>query len=64
VFVPLAERVNLMPKVDLWVVARAVRLATRLPDDADFAFAINLSKEEKDHFYQDLFTHHGWWIGR
>jgi EAL domain-containing protein (putative c-di-GMP-specific phosphodiesterase class I) len=45
VFVPLAERVNLMPKVDLWVVGRAVRLATRLADDADVAFAINLSNQ-------------------
>lgn len=45
VFVPLAERVNLMPKVDLWVVSRAVRLATRISDDNPTALAINLSNQ-------------------
>lgn len=45
VFVPLAERVNLMPKVDLWVVNRAVRLATRLSDESPTCFAINLSNQ-------------------
>jgi len=45
IFVPLAERANLMPKIDLWVVSRAVRLASRLPDSANFAFTINLSNQ-------------------
>lgn len=45
VFVPLAERANLMPKIDLWVVARAVRIATRLGDDAQVSFSINLSNQ-------------------
>jgi diguanylate cyclase (GGDEF)-like protein/PAS domain S-box-containing protein len=45
VFVPLAERFNLMPKVDLWVIARAVRFASRLPDDIPVFFAINLSNQ-------------------
>lgn len=45
VFVPLAERANLMPKIDLWVVARTVRIATRVPDDLAVSFAINLSNQ-------------------
>lgn len=45
VFVPLAERANLMPKIDLWVVARAVRLAARIPEDRQISFAINLSNQ-------------------
>ncbi len=45
VFVPLAERANLMSKIDLWVIARTVRIATRVPDDAPIAFAINLSNQ-------------------
>jgi EAL domain-containing protein (putative c-di-GMP-specific phosphodiesterase class I) len=45
VFVPLAERANLMPKIDLWVVARTVRIATRVPDDVAVSFAINLSNQ-------------------
>lgn len=45
VFVPLAERANLMTKIDLFVVARAVRMATRLNDEARIAFAINLSNQ-------------------
>jgi ammonium transporter, Amt family len=45
VFVPLAERFNLMPKVDLWVIARTVRFASRIPDDVPFTFAINLSNQ-------------------
>ncbi|MCB1602384.1 MAG: EAL domain-containing protein, partial [Xanthomonadales bacterium] len=45
VFVPLAERANLMPKIDLWVVARAVRMATRLSDDSRVGFSINLSNQ-------------------
>lgn len=45
VFVPLAERFNLMPKVDLWVIARTVRFASRIPDDVPITFAINLSNQ-------------------
>jgi diguanylate cyclase (GGDEF)-like protein/PAS domain S-box-containing protein len=45
VFVPLAERANLMPKIDLWVIARTVRIATRLPDDVEVGFSINLSNQ-------------------
>ena len=45
VFMPLAERANLMPKIDLWVVARTVRIATRVPDDLPVSFAINLSNQ-------------------
>jgi diguanylate cyclase (GGDEF)-like protein/PAS domain S-box-containing protein len=45
VFVPLAERFNLMPKVDLWVIARAVRFASRLPDDIPLHFGISLSNQ-------------------
>ena len=42
---PLAERANLMPKIDLWVIARTVRIATRVPDHAPVSFAINLSNQ-------------------
>jgi len=45
VFVPLAERANLMPKIDLWVIARTVRIACRVPDDLNVGFAINLSNQ-------------------
>jgi diguanylate cyclase (GGDEF)-like protein/PAS domain S-box-containing protein len=45
VFVPLAERASLMPKIDLWVVARTVRIAARVPDDVQCSFAINLSNQ-------------------
>lgn len=45
VFVPLAEKANLMPKIDLWVIARAVRIAVRVPDDLPVSFAINLSNQ-------------------
>jgi diguanylate cyclase (GGDEF)-like protein/PAS domain S-box-containing protein len=45
VFVPMAERFSLMPKVDLWVFARTVRFASRIPDDVPFTFAINLSNQ-------------------
>ena len=45
VFVPLAERFNLMSKVDLWVIARAVRFAARIPENVNLSFAINLSNQ-------------------
>lgn len=45
VFVPLAERANLMPKIDLWVIARTVRIALRAPEDSPVSFAINLSNQ-------------------
>lgn len=45
VFVPLAERANLMPKIDLHVISRAIRMATRIPEEANVAFAINLSNQ-------------------
>jgi diguanylate cyclase (GGDEF)-like protein/PAS domain S-box-containing protein len=45
VFVPLAERFSLMPKVDLWVIARTVRFASRIPEDVPMSFAINLSNQ-------------------
>jgi diguanylate cyclase (GGDEF)-like protein/PAS domain S-box-containing protein len=45
VFVPLAERFNLMAKVDLWVIARTVRFASRIPEDVPLQFAINLSNQ-------------------
>ncbi|HZP65993.1 MAG TPA: EAL domain-containing protein [Rudaea sp.] len=44
VFVPLAERVGMMPKVDLWVLSRLLRhLATLKSIKAPIAFNINLS---------------------
>jgi len=45
VFVPLAERANLMPKIDLWVISRTVRIALRVPDESNVSFAINLSNQ-------------------
>lgn len=45
VFVPLAERASLMPKIDLWIVARTVRIAARVPDDVPCCFAVNLSPQ-------------------
>ncbi|MBK8070402.1 MAG: EAL domain-containing protein [Rhodanobacteraceae bacterium] len=43
VFVPLAERVGMMPKIDLWVVARAVRFLATLPPASRVALTVNLS---------------------
>jgi diguanylate cyclase (GGDEF)-like protein/PAS domain S-box-containing protein len=44
VFVPLAERVGMMPKVDLWVVNRLVKHLAGLKDiKAPIAFNVNLS---------------------
>lgn len=43
VFVPLAERVGMMPKIDLWVIARALRFLATLPADSRVGFTVNLS---------------------
>lgn len=43
VFVPLAERVGMMPKIDLWVVARALRFLATLPIHTRVALTVNLS---------------------
>jgi diguanylate cyclase (GGDEF)-like protein/PAS domain S-box-containing protein len=44
VFVPLAERVGMMPKVDLWVISRLLRHLAGLKDlKAPIAFNVNLS---------------------
>ena len=44
VFVPLAERVGMMPKLDLWVLSRLLRYMTSLRDvKAPIAFHVNLS---------------------
>ncbi len=44
VFVPLAERVGMMPKVDLWVISRLLRHLAGLKDiKAPIAFHVNLS---------------------
>jgi diguanylate cyclase (GGDEF)-like protein/PAS domain S-box-containing protein len=44
VFVPLAERVGMMPKLDLWVLSRLLRYMTTLRDvKSPIAFHVNLS---------------------
>lgn len=43
VFVPLAERVGMMPKIDLWVIARALRFLATLPAHTRVALTVNLS---------------------
>jgi diguanylate cyclase (GGDEF)-like protein/PAS domain S-box-containing protein len=43
VFVPLAERVGMMPKIDLWVVSRALRFLATLPADSRVGLTVNLS---------------------
>jgi len=43
VFVPLAERVGMMPKIDLWVVSHALKFLATLPDYTRVGLAINLS---------------------
>lgn len=43
VFVPLAERVGMMPKIDLWVIARALRFLATLPEASRVGFTVNLS---------------------
>ncbi len=44
VFVPLAERVGMMPKVDLWIISRLLRHLAGLKDlKAPIAFNVNLS---------------------
>jgi diguanylate cyclase (GGDEF)-like protein/PAS domain S-box-containing protein len=46
VFVPLAERVGMMPKIDLWILNRALRYLSNLQaDSARFAFNVNLSNQ-------------------
>ncbi len=43
VFVPLAERVGMMPKIDLWVIARALRFLATLPVSTRVGLTVNLS---------------------
>lgn len=43
VFVPLAERVGMMPKVDLWVISRVLRYLTEQPTACPLSATINLS---------------------
>jgi diguanylate cyclase (GGDEF)-like protein/PAS domain S-box-containing protein len=46
VFVPLAERVGMMAKIDLWIVQRALRELTRLAGFGErLAFSVNLSNQ-------------------
>ena len=46
VFVPLAERIGMMPKIDLWIVTRALRyLASHKALAARVAFNVNLSNQ-------------------
>lgn len=46
-FIPAAERYNLMPKIDTWVVENTLRICRMLKDQgsplADYAYSINLS---------------------
>jgi diguanylate cyclase (GGDEF)-like protein/PAS domain S-box-containing protein len=42
IFVPLAERVGLMPKIDLWVIEHAIAALAKAPRDR-VVFALNLS---------------------
>lgn len=43
VFMPLAERVGLMSKVDMWVISRALRFVAEIKDSNVIAVTINLS---------------------
>ncbi|HEX6834375.1 MAG TPA: bifunctional diguanylate cyclase/phosphodiesterase, partial [Rudaea sp.] len=43
VFVPLAERVGMMPKVDLWIITRLLKYLAGLKSKAPIAFNVNLS---------------------
>ncbi len=43
VFVPLAERVGMMPKIDLWVIGRALKFLAALDADSRVGLTINLS---------------------
>ncbi|HET7842599.1 MAG TPA: EAL domain-containing protein, partial [Xanthomonadales bacterium] len=46
VFVPLAERVGMMPKIDLWIISRALRTLAGLKAQASrIAFNVNLSNQ-------------------
>jgi diguanylate cyclase (GGDEF)-like protein/PAS domain S-box-containing protein len=46
VFVPLAERVGMMPKIDLWIISRALRQLAGLRQHASrIAFNVNLSNQ-------------------
>lgn len=46
VFVPLAERVGMMPRIDLWIVTRALRqLAALKPWASRVSFNVNLSNQ-------------------
>jgi EAL domain-containing protein (putative c-di-GMP-specific phosphodiesterase class I) len=46
VFVPLAERVGMMAKIDLWIVTRALRHLAQLKSHASrIAFNVNLSNQ-------------------
>jgi len=46
VFVPLAERVGMMPKIDLWIITRALRTLASLKAHASrIAFNVNLSNQ-------------------
>ena len=50
VFVPLAERVGMMPKIDMWVLSRALKHLAALPPESPVGFTINLSNATlQDH---------------
>lgn len=44
VFVPLAERVNMIQEIDIWVIGRLIKtLTTQRSEDAKLVFSVNLS---------------------
>jgi len=43
VFVPLAERVGMMPKIDLWVIGQALNFLSSVPDNSRIGLTVNLS---------------------
>ena len=43
VFVPLAERVGMMPKIDLWVISQALNFLASVPEDSRIGLTVNLS---------------------
>ncbi len=43
VFVPLAERVGMMPKIDLWVIGQALNFLSSVPSTSRIGLTVNLS---------------------
>ncbi|ADN01439.1 EAL domain-containing protein [Spirochaeta thermophila] len=55
-FIPVAERYNLMPLIDRWIIEAVLQYGTSTPDHRDTVFAVNLSSATLlDEGFPDFF---------